>query len=118
MIGGDMTAIDNNKDCNNVHNSEEVMRGQATTVQLGMIPESYFCARILTNIWSKLQWAKAKMKDIEHEFIGKKNELLKLVCNLTKQLNIVDLLLIRSQSESEFATLMSKVERLRSLNKI
>ncbi len=58
------------------------------------------------------------MKDIEHEFIGKKNELLELVCNLTKQLNIVDLLLIRSQSESEFATLMSKVERLRSLNKI
>ena len=111
-------AIDSNEDHNNVQNSEEVMRGHATTVQLGMIPEHYCRARILTNIWSKFQRAKAKMKDLEHKFIGEKNELLKLVCNLTKQLNIVDLLLIRSQSESEFATLMSKVERLRSLNKI
>ena len=83
-----------------------------------MIPEHYCRARILKNIWSKFQRAKAKMKDLEHEFIAEKNELLEFVCDLTKQLNIVDLLLIRSRSESEFAMLMSKVERLRSLNKI
>jgi hypothetical protein len=58
------------------------------------------------------------MKDFEHEFIGEKNELLESVCDLTKQLDVVDLLLIRSRSESELATLMSAVERLRSLNKI
>ena len=66
MIGG-TGAIDSNKDRNNVHNSEEVMRGHATTVQLGMIPEHYCRARILTNIWSKFQRAKAKMKDLEHK---------------------------------------------------
>jgi hypothetical protein len=74
--------------------------------------------RILTKIWSEFQRAKAKMKDFEHEFIGEKNELLESVCDLTKQLDVVDLLLIRSRSESELATLMSAVERLRSLNKI
>ena len=47
MIGGDMTsAIDSNEDRNNVHNSEEVMRGHATTVQLGMIPEHYCRAEV------------------------------------------------------------------------
>ena len=112
------SAIVSNEDHKNVHNSEEVMRGHATTLQMGMIPEHYCHARILTNIWSKFQQAKAKMKDLEHDFIGKKNEFLELVCDLTKQLNIDDLLLIRSQSESEFATLMRNVERLRSLNKI
>ena len=111
-------AIDSNEDRNNVHNLEEVLRGHASTVRLGMMPEHYCRARILTNIWSKFQRAKAKMKDLEHEFIGEKNELLELVCDLTKQLNIVDFLLIRSRAESEFATLMSKVERFRLLNKI
>ena len=39
-------AIDSNKDRNNVHNSEEVMRGHATTVQLGIIPEHYCRAEV------------------------------------------------------------------------
>ena len=39
-------AVNGNEDRNNVHNSEEVMRGHATTVQLGMIPEHYCRAEV------------------------------------------------------------------------
>jgi len=49
MIRGDVSgAVNSDKDCNNVHNSEEVMRGHATTVTLGMIPKHYCHAEVDT----------------------------------------------------------------------
>ena len=49
MIGGDVSgAVNGDEDSNNVRNSEEVMRGHATTVTLGMIPEHYCRAEVDT----------------------------------------------------------------------
>jgi len=42
----------------------------------------------LKKIWSKYQQAKVEIKDLEHEFIDEKNELLESVRDLTKQLKL------------------------------
>ena len=42
----------------------------------------------LKKLWSKYQQAKSELKDLEHEFIDEKNELLESVRDLTKQLKL------------------------------
>jgi len=49
--------------------------------------------RKLKKIWSKYQLAKAEIKDLEHEFLNDKNEVLDSVRDLTRQLKLKDFII-------------------------
>jgi len=65
--------------------------------------------RKLKKIWYKYQQAKAEIKDLEHEFLDEKNEVLDSIRDLTKQLKLKDFI-ISNFIPPKYALLYDDVE--------